>query len=182
MKLILILPLIACLYAPYSGKSDYVIFADYVITQCEKSRIEGKYITRYIETIYHRARQYGLSPLLIAKQINTESHFRWWEETHCSSGPAMISPRDWSHVLYLVDNGKLGKYLLTKKTPDYRKYFKRIDYGVESCCYIMASLYKKYGNYKIALLRYAYKNKAFKKHCKAPEKAQYIIKIYGETK
>jgi soluble lytic murein transglycosylase-like protein len=182
MKTIIILPILATLYAPYNGPTEYDIFTDYVIKACTKSRIEGKFIARYIEVIYHRARQYGLDPLLIAKQINVESHFCWWRFTAVAYGPMMVSPRYWSHVLYLVDSGKLGKHLLKQDKPDYRKYLKRIDYNIEAGCYIMSNLYAKYGNYKIALLRYAYKNKAFKKHCKKPNEAQYIKKIYGENK
>lgn len=139
---------------------------------------------RYYECIIKYSKQYHLDPVIIAKQIETESHFNHLAVSRKEAyGCSQIRVKYWDHLLYLIDNGNLGRYLRQKPTKIcHIRYFFRIGYCIEVQSYIMSYLLKKYGSYELALVAYLHgeNSKVFLKCVKKPQKCysiSYVRKI-----
>ena len=133
------------------------VVGDYIYNKrvTNEIRITDKNAERYTQCIYKYSDKYGLDPILIARQIYKESRFKHTASNKWGAfGPMQVRVKFWKHVLYRIDNGDLGKYLLSRATIDHSRYFKRIGYGIESGCYIMSHASKKYKSYPLALVSY----------------------------
>jgi hypothetical protein len=124
-------------------------------------------IKRYEETIKKYSDQYNIDPLILARRIRTESRFNpfakgdYVDGKYESFGPMQIKTKYFSHLLYRVDNGELGKYLKEREKKglsiNYERYMCRIAYGVESGCIIISNYLSKYGGcYIKAIGAYGY--------------------------
>ena len=83
-------------------------------------------------------------------------------------------------MLYHIDGGKLGRHIKRRGIKNTKKYFYRIGYSVELGAAIMRRLWNQYGSYEVALTRYAYKTKFFKKYKHNPYKAWYVRAVMGK--
>ena len=133
---------------------------------------------RYAAVIYQYSGDYGLEPMRIAKQVWTESRFKWYAYNSAGAyGPMQIRPKFWSHILYRVDDGKLAKMLLNSDKPEYKKYFMRIGYGVEAGCIIMAYLKKRNDyDYRMALVEY-WAGSSSEEYSKAKSSERYLTSL-----
>jgi soluble lytic murein transglycosylase-like protein len=148
--------------------------------------IKYKYITtntanRYVDVILQESTRYNLDPLLVAKMIKVESHFKWWAKSEVGAlGPMQVMPIHWGHLLYSIDDKSLQKKL--KKKYD-TKYFQRIGYGVHSGCRILRHYLDKNDNDLIlSLIDYGYgpgtKTKRISRtNFKYAKSRQYIQKV-----
>lgn len=149
--------------------------------------------SRYNVTIKHKQRikscilkysaQYDIPAKLVTDVMAHESHFKHNAYSYAEARGLMQIMSVWNYLLYRIDGGRLGKYLLTKETIDYRRYWYRIGYNVESGCYILRHLKSKFGSWDIALTFYneGY-SKNFKKCRKDPalaKKRKYVIAVMG---
>ena len=147
----------AMMIISFIGSQAVIITADPVKEYVyQNSTMSAEHNDRYVDVIYKYSGEYGLDPLLIARQVWYESRFKWYAYNVIGAyGPMQIRPKFWSHILYHVDDGKLGMYLLKKESPKYHRYFMRIGYGVEAGCMIMAHLKKLNDyDYRLALIEY----------------------------
>lgn len=119
---------------------------------------------RYANVIQKYSKKYNLNSDIITRQIYKESNFKRMaasykiingKREYIAHGPSQIRPIMWNHLLYIIDNGRLAKYVRNKSLSDQIKYFNRIGYSVEMHCMIMRYLLDKYnGDYKLSLLAY----------------------------
>lgn len=86
---------------------------------------------RYLTVIYKNAHDYRLNPYNLVRQINTESHFRWWADSGIACGPMGVNPTYWSHLLYK------NKELKGISKDEHKKYFKRIGYNIKAGSHIL---------------------------------------------
>ena len=138
----------------------------------------------YKDRVWHciskYSKQYQLCPYLLSRQIAVESdYYHTAKSSKGALGLGQIMPNHWGHVLYIVDDGKLGKYLLRKKKIDHSRYFLRVAYNVEATAIIMRSLINKHGNYATAYLYYGHTRKTAKKFIKNPYRTKYVRDILG---
>jgi len=124
---------------------------------------------------------------LITAQGWVESHFdRKAESEVGAQGIWQLMTNSWTHLLWYIDNGDLGRYL--NKNPhikDYKRYFQRIRYNAE-----MNSMIWEYlldlteNNTNLALVGYGYKWKVFEKarRYNNPEKYRYVKKVNAKIK
>lgn len=142
-----------------------------------------KYQKRIVLVVIAMAHKYKIDYLNFSKQLNTESDFYYKaKSSYGALGIGQIVPCHWDHLLYKVDGGKLGKYLLRRNTKNTDKYFYRIGYSVEMAAIIMSNYIAKYGCWEKALLMYGYKRKTAYKFFKDPYKAKYVRDILGAKK
>jgi len=155
MKTITILILFSFIGSQCYISNDVVREYIYSKRVTNEIRITDKNAERFTQCIYMYSDKYDLDPLLIARQIYKESRYKHTASNKWGAYGAMqVRVKFWKHVLYRVDGGKLGKYLLTRAKIDHSRYLKRIGYNIEVGCYIMSHANKKYNNYPLALVSY----------------------------
>jgi hypothetical protein len=104
---------------------------------------------RYLTVIYDVANKYDLNPYYLVRQINTESHFRWWGDSGVACGPMGVNPTYWSHLLYRE------KELQHITTNEHKKYLKRIGYNIKIGGQILRHYFNKNkGDIKLGYVEY----------------------------
>lgn len=128
----------------------------YILEKTNSVEIADKY---YL-SITTQCKKNALDPMLIAKQINKESRFRWWvdnkktKKREIAVGPMQIKPYYWGDRLYRIK--EIQKKLLesSNQFQSQVKYLKSIEYGVRIGCEIMSIYSKQYDDYRIALIAF----------------------------
>ncbi len=153
---------------------------DEIYNYARTYRIPKKQCERYADIIVQWSFAYNLDPLLVSRIVAVESSFRWWVHSRIDGkrfgfGPMQVS-KYWYHILYRVDNGKLGKKLLEGNGKNLWKYLCRIGYGIEAGC-IVLRWYIDYcnGNIPLSLIAYNHGHNS-KVFSKAKEKGMRYIK------
>ena len=71
--------------------------------------------TRYADVIMANSEKYDLPFMALTRQVWEESRFKYWAKSSAGAvGPMQVTPKFWSHILYIIDNGNLGKRLKRK--------------------------------------------------------------------
>ena len=93
---------------------------------------------RIADVIIKTSEKYNLDAYMVARQCYKESFMLRWKRSKNSKtgevvawGLFMLRPKYWSHLLYRVDDGKLGKYILENPEQDPNRFFLRIGYNAE---------------------------------------------------
>jgi hypothetical protein len=126
--LILLLPVSSALIIPRTLPKHESIYAN-VKSYVSKYVQDKQLCRRYITVITNCAKTYGIKPMVIAKRIKKESCFYpeakgdWTGEVYESFGPMQIKPKYFSHLLYFVDNGKLGAYIRKRRISNYLEHY-----------------------------------------------------------
>jgi len=138
------LSLILTLGAPSAVpfESSWTADYNYVLSRAASS----PYAERIASCVVRYSYRYQLLPGLVANVIATESNYK---HTACSPGyyaRGLMQVRSYhDHLLYKVDNGRLGRYLLKNDITNFNRYWYRIGYNIEAGCIILSSLISKYG-------------------------------------
>jgi hypothetical protein len=113
-------------------------------------------IERFVYCITNYSKQYNINPVILTKRIRTESRFNalamgdYDGLEFQSYGCSQIKVKYFSHLLYLIDNGNLGRYLKKRekegKQIEFARYFLRIGYSVEMHALILSNYLDKYSN------------------------------------
>ena len=136
------------------------------------------YRVRLLEVIIINSRKYDLPAYLFARQLWVESRFKQFAFSSASCrGIGQIDDRYWSLLLYRVDNGELGRYLLRKNITNYTRFYYRIGYSVEMAAMIMRYLMDKFGRYEVALLYYSHRWGTAAEYAKDPYRSEYVKAI-----
>ena len=139
MKIIVMLLLLFSLSANISSSAPIQrekdsVFMERIIKPFQKNYPSvNKYHQRIKYCTKKYSRKYKLPAKLIFNIIKVESGFRYyviscrrsryaWKKAY---GLMQIKPYFHGHLLYIVDNGNLGKKLLNQKKPNHKKYFLR---------------------------------------------------------
>ena len=146
MKIIVILFFSIFLYSPFNkiNLSELNPWL-YVYNHALKFKVPDKQARRYADVVVKFSMKYRLDPVIVSGVIRAESDYRWWKKSHKDGKPFAYGPMGvtefWNHVLYIVDNGRLGrklkKMIAEGKEIDHTKYFMRIGYGVEAGCIVL---------------------------------------------
>ena len=169
----------AYLFAPYKPPTPWDR-AEQIVLNGTKN-YSTPYRRRVLNCILRYGWKYQLPLDLWAKQIEVESDFnRFAYSSARCRGLSQISDRHWRHMLYRIDNGRLGRHIKRRGITNPTKYYYRIGYSLDMGGAIMRTLWDRYGCYKLALLRYAYTTKAFNRHRTNADAAQYIKDVYSD--
>jgi hypothetical protein len=125
-----------------------------ILNDIKKSK--SGYSDRKKDSIVSYSRKYNLPVMMVNRVIKTESSYRHDVINKYSGciGLGGINAILWSHLLFKVDNGDLGKYLLKTGKTNYARYFKRIGYNVEATCIILSNYYYTYNDWTNTLIKY----------------------------
>lgn len=134
---------------------------------------------RKLHCVYKYADMYNIEPVILHRLILTESSWREWAENKNTGalGLGQILPKWWNHLLWHVDNGRLGKHIQEKNIKHTKRYYKRIGYGTEMTACIMSNMLFSYDTYPKAL--YVYGGYRKKTACKK-KYTWYTNSILGE--
>ena len=154
--------------------NDYI--EDWVyVYKLARVRNRHKLAVLYSDNIIKYSEKYDLNPRFIARQTLKESGMVNWKKSYkidivtnnelietnrrvFAMGASQITIH-WSHLLYYIDDGKLGKHLKNKEIKgirfDVSRYYYKIPYSIEMQCYIMSNLMDRYDNHlPTALISY----------------------------
>ena len=150
--------------------------------------INQKLASRYAYVIMRHSEKYNLDPKMIARQIEQETHFRYWRISNKQAYGAMqVTPYFYEYLIWHipVDRGRLAKHIDKKKIKNFRKYFLRIDYNIEMGCYVMRGHINKYTNISLALVAYNHgEGTDYFENCLSngvPKNNKYVNKIIGNS-
>lgn len=150
----LILTLNANIYVISAYKNNNVF--PYVYNKTNNLELAKK----YTDIIVKETDKKGMNPLLIARQIYTESRFKAKatnKKTHkydIAVGAMQIKPYFWGRKLYKY---KWLRYQLLASTNEFQdqiRHLKNIKYNIPIGVDIMSHLYKKHKDYRLALIGY----------------------------
>ena len=103
------------------------------------------------------ANKFGICPLIFARLGDVESDYRHYlinKKSGCM-GVWQINPDIWRHLLWRVDNGRLGKHIQRKKITNVDRYWKSIFYNSEGAAMILSNYLKRFkGDYRKTLITF----------------------------
>jgi len=128
-------------------KTDYIFE---LVSEYDKDNAER--ITFCIE---YYSFMYDLDSGIVARLIEQETHFNRFKISSVGArGIGQIRPEVWSHLLYRIDSGNLGRHIREKNITNTARYYHRFGYGIEMTCIILKHYLDKYKSYELALLYY----------------------------
>ena len=149
MKLLPLLFLLLFSCHEYRCISD----AEYVYNTVKK--YNEKHSERYTFCIIYYSAKYDLDPKIVTRLIREETHFKHGKISPVGArGAGQVRPAIWSHLLYRIDCGDLGRYIIKQKIKDTKRFYHRIGYGIELSCIVLKHYLDKHGSYPLALLYY----------------------------
>lgn len=181
--IITILLAITCIAINDIPKVESIVEKDRIYLEKIMDKFHVKHKERIRNRIQFYAYLYDHPVKIVGRMAATESGFRYYAISKWYKARGLFQVRNsWDHVLYIIDNGKLGKKLSEMENPNHAKYWLRIGYNIEGAMYILRYLKKKYGTYPLSLTAYNHGEYSdIIKACVAgelkPENVRYVRKI-----